>query len=114
MLGYRSFASEVKLLNATVAGTLSVGVRVQNKGVAPFPYDWDTEFYAINPVTGQSVKWLSGANWNIHGILPDNTTYEKLFTVTQGLARGTYRLLMRTKTRTPTASRCVTPTKTRT
>jgi hypothetical protein len=97
MLGYRFYASAVKLQNTALGGTLSVGVRIQNKGVAPFPYDWDTEFYAVNPATGQSVKWLGGVNWNIHGVLPDNTTYEKSFTVTHGLARGTYRLLMRTK-----------------
>lgn len=90
-LGYKFYVNGIKL-NAAQDGQINIDVRLENKGVAPFYYNWLVEFGLVK--SDSTFTSLGTANWNINTIQP-NDVVEKNFTTTQTLQNGTYTIVMR-------------------
>lgn len=89
LTGYELYVSQVNLPDATADGTLSLGVRIRNKGLAPFYYDWPFALTATR--TGQSPVVLGAPAWSLRGIAADDTDHEFTFVSTvHSLAQGDY------------------------
>ncbi|MEK5645618.1 hypothetical protein BK138_30125 [Paenibacillus rhizosphaerae] len=93
MLGYTLYNSSVQLADSS-ASSLQVGVKLQNKGVAPFYYNWPVEFGVLN-ASDVWVKSLGTADWNLTSVLPGGTDYAFSFSANHNLAPGDYKLVMR-------------------
>lgn len=92
-LGYEFFVSEVDIHGATLTGPLRVGIRVQNKGVAPFYYDWDMKLAALSANKATVQEWTQ--KWDLSSILPGGAGTEFEFVIDDhALAKGTYTLAM--------------------
>lgn len=91
MMGYQFYVSEVQLVGVDT-NQFTANVKIQNKGVAPFYYNWEFEFAAINNM-GQIIT-IGKTDWNINTVMPDGIDNLKSFT---GLlpSTGTYKILMR-------------------
>ncbi len=89
-LGYKFYVNGVKL-NEYQNGIINFDVRIENKGVAPFYYNWQVELalFKDNILTS-----LGTTNWNINTIQPNDIVI-KNFTTNQILQLGTYTILMR-------------------
>lgn len=92
MMGYEFFVSSVQL-TSDAASNVTVNVNLQNRGVAPFYYNWETEFYAISS-SGQNMGVIGRADWDITTILPDSTDHLKTFSAPI-YGNDTYTILMR-------------------
>lgn len=92
MMGYEFFISSVRLAADTLSN-VTVDVKIQNRGVAPFYYDWDVEFAAIDS-SGYFLDAIGTAHWNIHKIFPDSTEHLRSFS-TPIYGNDTYTILMR-------------------
>lgn len=88
--GYKFYVNGVKL-NEYQNGEINVDVRLENRGVAPFYYNWQVEFalYKDNSITNLGIT-----NWDINTIQPSDVI-TKNFTANKTLLTGTYTLLMR-------------------
>lgn len=77
-------------------GSLKVAVELENKGVAPFYYDWKVEL-AAQTEDGIVKAWDSG--WDLKDILPNTNGFDnnKLFESISNpaLSNGSYQILMR-------------------
>lgn len=92
MMGYEFSIDSVRL-NSDLASNLTVDVKIQNNGVAPFYYNWDVEFAAIKS-NEQYMGSIGKANWNINSILPDSGNYNKTFSAPI-YGNDIYKILMR-------------------
>lgn len=92
MMGYEFFVDSVRL-NSDLASNITVDVKIQNKGIAPFYYNWDVEFAAIKS-NGEYIGTIGKADWNITSILPDSGNYSRSFNATI-YGNDTYKILMR-------------------
>ncbi len=96
-MGYEFYISAVELPDVGGSEPLRVSIRLENRGVAPFYYDWPVELGVVD-TSGQSVAtWKT--DWKITGLLPTAagiTPYTELsFTQSApGLAKGEYKLVM--------------------
>lgn len=94
-MGYEYYVPAT-YLDAT-GGNLKVGVELENRGVAPFYYDWHVELAAQSADGGIVKIWNPG--WDLKDILPNTNGFDgnKLFEATsnQALSDGSYRILMR-------------------
>lgn len=93
MLGYTLYNSAVQLADSPAA-SLQVNVKLQNKGVAPFYYNWPVEFGVVSS-SDSWVKSLGTANWNLNSVQPDGTDYTFAFSANHNLPAGDYKLVMR-------------------
>lgn len=93
MLGYTLYNSSVQLADSP-ASSLQVGVKLRNKGVAPFYYNWPVEFGVLS-ANDTWVKSLGTANWNLASVLPGDTDYAFSFSANHNLNPGDYKLVMR-------------------
>ena len=93
MLGYTLYNSAVQLPDSPKS-SLQVNVKLQNKGVAPFYYNWPVEFGVLN-ASNVWVKSLGTAAWNLKSIQPGGTDYSFSFSANHNLAPGDYKLVMR-------------------
>lgn len=93
MLGYTLFNSSVQLADSP-ASSLQVNVKLQNKGVAPFYYNWPVEFGVLD-ASDTWIKSLGTADWNLKSVLPGETGYTFSFSANHNLAPGDYKLVMR-------------------
>ncbi|OAX48103.1 DUF4832 domain-containing protein [Paenibacillus sp. AD87] len=93
MLGYTLYNSSVQLSDSS-ASSLQVNVKLQNKGVAPFYYNWEVEFGVLNS-SDTWVKSLGTKSWNLKSILPGDTDYSFSYSANHNLPAGDYRLVMR-------------------
>ncbi|MCX7699618.1 MAG: DUF4832 domain-containing protein, partial [Gemmataceae bacterium] len=98
-MGYEFHVSKVRISKID-GGRLNVNVYVENRGVAPFYYDWKPEYGLM--ADGKVVKTFAGSG-SLKGILPD----EKPARWTENLdIRGveprTYQLLVRVPNPMPT------------
>ncbi|MGO4107571.1 S-layer homology domain-containing protein [Paenibacillus sp. YAF4_2] len=77
-------------------GSLKVGVELENKGVAPFYYNWKVEL-AAQSEDGIVKVWEPG--WDLKDVLPNTNGFDnnKLFESTSNpeLSNGSYQILMR-------------------
>jgi len=92
MMGYEFFISSAQLTSDSLSN-LTINVNIQNRGVAPFYYDWDVEFSAINS-SGNYIGIIADTNWDIRSILPDSTDHFKTFTAPI-YGNDTYTILLR-------------------
>lgn len=93
LLGYKLYARSVKL-TPNPDGTVQVEVQMQNKGIAPFYYDWQIQFAAKNTATGV-LTTIGTTDWNISGIIENSVDYLKTATTNAVTTSGTYKILMR-------------------
>lgn len=93
-MGYEYFVPTAYLDAAN--GNLKVGVELENRGVAPFYYNWKVEL-AAQTENGIVKIWEPG--WDLKDLLPNTNGFDgnKLFASTNNpaLGNGTYRILMR-------------------
>jgi hypothetical protein len=92
MLGYTLYNSSIQLADSP-ASSLQVNVKLQNKGVAPFYYNWPIEFGVLD-AAGTWVKSLGTADWNLKSVLPGDTDYAFSFSADHNLPPGDYKLVM--------------------
>ncbi len=91
LLGYRFYANGIKLYPIE-DGKINFDLRIENRGIAPFYYDWDVEF-ALQNENGELIN-LGSTKWNINSILPENEVLRN-FSSSLEIENGTYTLLMR-------------------
>lgn len=92
-MGYEFHVPAVSV-GAVADGAVNVKVEVENRGVAPFYYDWPVEFGLLG-VNGSLVKTFHGAG-KVTGLLPGDKPRvwnEKLDL--QGVKAGVYQLALR-------------------
>ena len=92
-MGYEFHVPAVTI-GPVIDGTLAVKVEVENRGVAPFYYDWPVEFGLLD-ADGNVAKKFKGAG-KLIGLLPGEKPRawdEKL--ALQGVKAGAYRLAVR-------------------
>ncbi|GLX93043.1 hypothetical protein [Herbidospora sp. NBRC 101105] len=83
-LGYSLRVREVRI------GGPEVAVRIENDGVAPFPYDWPVQVAAVR--NGRIARtWTT--SWKLTGVLPGAPV--ELSTRLPGLKKGDHTLVMR-------------------
>ena len=93
-LGYELFVAAVKLKDTEAGKAVSVQVRMQNRGVAPFYYDWPVQL-ALADEHGQVLAPVA-TNWKLTRVVEpgkDRTFKAKLPTVR--VPPGVYTVLMR-------------------
>lgn len=93
-LGYEYYVPSAYLDAA--GGNLKVGVELENRGVAPFYYDWKVEL-AAKSESGIVKVWEPG--WDLKDLLPNTNGFDnnKLFESASNpaLSNGSYQILMR-------------------
>jgi len=93
-MGYEYYVPTAYL--DVTGGSLKVGVELENRGVAPFYYNWRVEL-AAQTENGIVKIWDPG--WNLKDILPNTNGFDgnKLFESASNpvLSNGTYQILMR-------------------
>lgn len=70
-MGYEFYVSAVTLPDTTTSAPLDVTLRIQNTGVAPFYYDWQTELGVLD-ASGNLVAQYN-PDWHLPGLLPAET-----------------------------------------
>lgn len=95
-LGYEYYVPKAYIADGT--HTWKAAVEIENKGVAPFYYDWQVEL-AAKDATGNIVKTWS-TDWKLSGLLPsdESENHNQLFEAEldrEGLGKGQYTLSMR-------------------
>jgi hypothetical protein len=84
-------------------GSLWVGVRLRNLGVAPFYYDWPVELGLLDERGSFAAVWRT--DWALHRVLPDSSSFEFDWTQPKpAVPAGDYRVLMRVANPLPSAS----------
>ena len=66
-LGYELHVSQFEYAVSNSDQTLTGSVKIENRGVAPFPYDWPVE---LRVVDARKTSKTFRTNWQISGILP--------------------------------------------
>ncbi|MBM7567751.1 S-layer homology domain-containing protein [Paenibacillus sacheonensis] len=93
-MGYEYYVPAA-YLNAE-GGDLKVGVELENRGVAPFYYDWKVELAARS---GDGIAKIWEPGWDLRDLLPNTNGFDgnRLFesTVNPELSNGSYQILMR-------------------
>jgi hypothetical protein len=97
-MGYEFYVSAVTLPDTTPSAPLEVSLRVQNTGVAPFYYDWETELGVLDS-SGNLVAQYD-PNWHLTDLLPAGTgetpyTEWHYHNDAHGLEQGNYTLILR-------------------
>ena len=92
-LGYELYVSSVNIKNVAVKGPLGVDIKVQNKGVAPFYYDWKVQL-AVLDMSNKIIKTWD-TDWKLTGIIPREAEKQLSFLQDKhGLGKGKYKLVM--------------------
>lgn len=91
-LGYELHISEVRF--SSVDDTVVTDVRLQNRGLAPFYYDWQVELAALHTGT-EALTSLGTGSAQLPLVQPDDTDHERTLTGTAALPAGDYKLLLR-------------------
>lgn len=86
---------EVPTDSASNSGSLKASVEVENRGIAPFYYPWNTEYALIKAETKSPSKTFQG-NGRLIGLLPDQQPkrWQETFDL-QGIPSGRYTLAVR-------------------
>jgi hypothetical protein len=89
LTGYEFFISQANLPQTTEVGPLALGVRIQNRGVAPFYYNWPFEITAKR--NGEPPVVLPTPDWAIGSVTADGADREfTLEIANHGLTVGDY------------------------
>ncbi|GAA5040312.1 hypothetical protein HNP84_007521 [Thermocatellispora tengchongensis] len=93
-LGYELTVTEAALPAAPARGNATVGVRIANRGLAPFYYDWKAELAAVDSAGRVAKRWT--VPWTITGIQPGAAPAEMTAQLKlAGLGKGEYDLTLR-------------------
>ena len=92
LMGYQFFVKSVKL-NPKSNNSINVELKIQNRGIAPFYYDWKVELGAISTANG-SFKSISTSSFNLPEMQPSTQDYSRSV-VTNTLPKGDYKIVMR-------------------
>ncbi|GIH23370.1 beta-galactosidase [Acrocarpospora phusangensis] len=93
-LGYELTVTEASLPSTPVRGQAKIAVRIANRGIAPFYYDWTPELAAVDASGRVVSRWPTP--WSITGIQPDAPPTELTAHLNlNGLGRGDYELTLR-------------------
>ncbi|WP_347586699.1 DUF4832 domain-containing protein [Acrocarpospora sp. B8E8] len=93
-LGYELTVTEAALPTGPARGHAKIGVRIANRGIAPFYYDWNIELTAIDATGRIARRWP--VPWSITGIQPGATPTELTTQLNlHGLTKGDYQLTLR-------------------
>jgi len=90
LLGYELHVAEANL--EYTPAQLSVGVRVDNTGVAPFYYPWPMEVALLDNADAVVASWT--ANWDLRTAIPDDPVVEWTATF-PATVQPTHRVAMR-------------------
>lgn len=92
-MGYEFYVSEASAVCAK-SGSLEISVTIENKGVAPFYYDWPIELAAMDVSGNLAATWRTA--WNIRRLVSSGPAVEWKHSKAQhDLKAGSYKLLMR-------------------
>lgn len=99
-LGYDLFVSAVKLKDMRARDALKVEIRMQNRGVAPFYYDWPV-WLGVADADGRVVATFR-TGWKLGRVVDPNEDETLRTTLRQhGLRPGVYAVLMRAENPLP-------------
>lgn len=84
LLGYELFVAEANLEYTPTQ--LSVGVRVENRGVAPFYYEWPVEVALLDSVDAVVDSWTPA--WDLRSAVPGDPVVEWTATFPASVAAG--------------------------
>jgi hypothetical protein len=93
-MGYDLFVSSVDLPDTVRSDSLQVSIRIQNRGVAPFYYDWPVQVAMLDKGGRLAAIWPTA--WKLTSVIDRNT--DVAFSLAQyphGLTAGNYTVLMR-------------------
>ena len=93
-LGYDLFVSAVRVTSRKAGQELAVDVKIQNRGTAPFYYDWNVQLGVAN--TANELIAIYDTDWKLTQVIERNedvafSSVEKKL----GLVAGEYQLLIR-------------------
>lgn len=93
-LGYELHVSEVLFPADSISGPFTIGVRIENRGVAPFYYDWNVQLAALDAQSNVAKTW--DTTWTLSSIQPDSAATEFSAIVNpSGISEGSFTLAMR-------------------
>jgi len=92
-LGYELFVSAVRCPDATTGGRFDVDVRMQNRGVAPFYYDWTVQLGVADETGGLVASY--DTSWRLTRVVRRGVDIELSHELRVDLPSGRYTLLMR-------------------
>jgi len=96
-LGYDLFVSAANLPDLMTTDPLAVSVKMQNRGVAPFPYDWTVQLGVMD--RSHRIVAVYDTSWRLTSVIDPRVevhfSYENR---AHGLAAGEYTMLMRAVT----------------
>lgn len=96
-MGYEFYVSAVSLPDTTTTTPLDVSLRIQNTGVAPFYYDWQTELGVLDSSGNLVARY--NPDWHLVDLLPAGTgetpyTEWRYRNDAHQLAAGNYKLVV--------------------
>jgi hypothetical protein len=92
-MGYDLFVSSVALPDTVVSDSFRVDMKIQNRGVAPFYYDWPVRLGILNAANRIVASW--NTTWKLTSVIDKNADVAFSFVKAwHGLAKGSYRLLL--------------------
>lgn len=90
--GYELYVSEVSLPDVQPGENLVIGVRIENRGVAPFYYDWPVEIGIFS--LGKQLQTYA-TDWQLTTVIPGEGAREFQVEAAQTLALDVYTARMR-------------------
>jgi len=92
-MGYDLFVSSVALADTMAGDTFRVDIKMQNRGVAPFYYDWTVRLAVLDALN--SIDTVFDTDWKLTSVVDNNADVLMSFVKPgPGLAQGAYTLLM--------------------
>jgi Domain of unknown function (DUF4832) len=93
-LGYDLFVSSVRVSYAITAKQLAVDLKIQNRGVAPFYYDWAVQLGVAD--SSNQVVATYGTDWKLTKVIARRVDVQFAHVQNElDLSAGEYQLLMR-------------------
>jgi hypothetical protein len=92
-LGYRLQVTGAKVPAVVLGRPLSIGIKIQNVGIAPFYYDWPVQVAAIDRNGHLAKTWTT--SWRLTSVKPGAPQQLVAGLPRGGLHRGAYTLVMR-------------------
>jgi hypothetical protein len=92
-LGYDLFVSASNVPANVATDSITIMVKMQNKGVAPFPYDWYVDLAMVDDARVMAGVWRTP--WALTTVIDSTTMHFSNTHSVPGLTPGTYTLLMR-------------------
>jgi hypothetical protein len=92
-LGYQLRVTQAQTPLLAIGRSMTIGVRIQNLGVAPFYYDWPVQIAAVDSRGHIARIWTTA--WHLTALTPGGTHELTASLSQQGLRPGAYTLVMR-------------------